>query len=48
MNKNNKTENTAKRLTIQDLKKILGGLGTNVMAITVEDPGGSKASPKAE
>jgi hypothetical protein len=47
MNKDNKkgTANTPKRLTVQDLKKILGGLGSNVMAITVEDKGGSKASP---
>jgi hypothetical protein len=49
MNKDSKNgnANTPKRLTIQDLKKILGGLGSNVMAITVEDKGGSKASPNA-
>ncbi|MEO7731800.1 MAG: hypothetical protein ABIY55_12560 [Kofleriaceae bacterium] len=40
MNKDNKngTANTPKRLTIQDLKKILGGLGSNVMAFTIENP----------
>lgn len=49
MNKDNKkgNANTPKRLTIQDLKKILGGLGSNVVGITVEDRGGSKASPNA-
>lgn len=46
MNKDKKvTANTPKRLTVEDLKKIIGGLGTSV-ALTVEDPGGSKASPR--
>jgi len=47
MNKNNKgiTANTPKKLTVDDLKKILGGLGGGAQPHTVEDNKGSKASP---
>ena len=47
MNKDKKgvTQNAPKRLTIEDLKKIIGGLGSTA-ALIVEDPGGSKASPR--
>jgi hypothetical protein len=48
MNKDSKkgaTTNTPKRLTVQDLKKILGGLGGGVVPHDVEDNKGSKASP---
>ena len=47
MNKHQKgvTANTPKRLTVEDLKKIIGGLGNNAVALTVEDNKGSKASP---
>lgn len=47
MNKHEKVPaNTPKKLTVNDLKKIIGGLGTDAVALTVEDPGGSKASPR--
>ncbi|MEO7731796.1 MAG: hypothetical protein ABIY55_12540 [Kofleriaceae bacterium] len=42
------TANTTKRLTIQDLKKILGGLASNAAAITSEYRDGNKVSPAAE
>ena len=47
MNKHDKgvTKNAPKKLTVEDLKKIIGGLGHGAVPHTVEDPGGSKASP---
>lgn len=49
MNKDDKkgTATPPKRLTIQDLKNLLGGLGANVTPVFIEDNHGNKAHPLA-
>lgn len=52
MNKNKKpTSSAAKKLTVEDLKQVIGGLGNHLLDPTVEgseveDAGGSKGSGK--